>query len=79
MDHFGFWVSDLNAWVRKMLDVGGRVKVRPYNTGIVILPRPFFNRRAAYVANPDGIWAELMTREAEGANLLGDGAIEGRM
>ncbi len=60
MDHFGFWVDDVDLWVRKLLDVGGKVKVRPYNTGIVIPPRPIFNGRAAYMADPDGIWIELM-------------------
>jgi catechol 2,3-dioxygenase-like lactoylglutathione lyase family enzyme len=60
MDHFGFWVSDVDSWVRKLLDVGGKVKVRPYNTGIVIPPRPGFKGRAAYVADPDGIGIELM-------------------
>jgi lactoylglutathione lyase len=60
MDHFGFWVDDVDSWVRKLLDAGGKVKVQPYDTGIVIPPRPFFKGRAAYVADPDGIWIELM-------------------
>ena len=60
MDHFGFWVDDVDFWVRRLIRAGGKVRVPPYNTGIVIPPRPTFNGRAAYVADPDGIWIELM-------------------
>ena len=60
MDHFGFWVDDVDAWVRRLLRVGGRTKVRPFETAIIIPPRPEFAGRAAYLADPDGIWIELM-------------------
>lgn len=60
MDHFGFWVDDVDAWVRRLRRVGGKVKVRPYDTSILIPPRPLSNGRAAYVADPDGVWIELM-------------------
>ena len=60
MDHFGFWVDDVDRWTRTLIRAGGKVKIAPYNTGIVIPPRPMFKGRAAYVADPDGIWVELM-------------------
>ena len=60
MDHFGFWVDDVDAWVRKLRRLGGRIRVPPYETPILIPPRPAFPGRAAYVADPDGIWIELM-------------------
>lgn len=60
MDHFGVWVDDVDLWVRRLCRVGGKVRVAPYDTPIVIPPRPWFNGRAAYVADPDGIWIELM-------------------
>jgi catechol 2,3-dioxygenase-like lactoylglutathione lyase family enzyme len=60
MDHFGFWVDDVDEWTRRLLRVGGKVRIPPYDTGIVIPPRPVFQGRAAYVADTDGIWIELM-------------------
>lgn len=60
MDHFGFWVDDVDAWVRKLRRLGGRVRIPPYDTGIVMPRRPVFKGRAAYLADPDGIWVELM-------------------
>ena len=60
MDHFGFWVDDVDEWTRTLVRAGGEVKLAPFDTGIVIPPRPMFQGRAAYVADPDGIWNELM-------------------
>ena len=60
MDHFGIWVDDVDAWVRKLRRAGGRTRVPPYETPILIPPRPAVPGRAAYVADPDGIWIELM-------------------
>lgn len=60
MDHFGFWVDDVDSWVRRLCRVGGKVRFRPFNGEIVIPPRPPFQGRAAYVTDPDGIWIELM-------------------
>jgi catechol 2,3-dioxygenase-like lactoylglutathione lyase family enzyme len=60
MDHFGFWVDDVDVWVRKLCRVGGKVKWAAEDCPIVIPPRPWFNGRAAMVADPDGIWIELM-------------------
>jgi catechol 2,3-dioxygenase-like lactoylglutathione lyase family enzyme len=60
LDHFGFWVDDVDAWVRKLCRAGGKVKWPAENGPIVIPPRPWFEGRAAMVADPDGIWVELM-------------------
>lgn len=60
IDHFGFWVDDVDAWVRTLRRIGGRVRVPPFESKILIPPRPAFPGRAAFVADPDGIWIELM-------------------
>lgn len=63
LDHFGFWVEDVDQWVRKLCRAGGSVRIPPYDGTIVIPPRPPFRGRAAYVADPEGIWIELMGPE----------------
>lgn len=63
MDHFGFWVSDVDSTVRKLCQVGGKVKWAPANCSIVIPPHPWRRGRAAMVTDPDGIWIELMGPE----------------
>lgn len=60
LDHFGFEVDDVDAWIEKLRKVGGRVKWKPFDCQIVIYRRGTFNGRAAYVADPDGIWIELL-------------------
>jgi catechol 2,3-dioxygenase-like lactoylglutathione lyase family enzyme len=60
MDHFGFLVDDVDAWVQRLRRVGGKVRIPPYDSAIVIPPRPWFKGRVAYVADPDGVWIELM-------------------
>jgi catechol 2,3-dioxygenase-like lactoylglutathione lyase family enzyme len=60
LDHLGFWVDDVDRWVRRLVRVGARVRIGPSDGPIVIPPRPWFNGRAAFVADPDGIWIELM-------------------
>jgi catechol 2,3-dioxygenase-like lactoylglutathione lyase family enzyme len=60
MDHFGFWVDDVDRWVQKLRRVGARIRFAPFDGTIVIPPRPAFPGRAAYVADHDGIWIELM-------------------
>jgi catechol 2,3-dioxygenase-like lactoylglutathione lyase family enzyme len=60
MDHFGFWVDDVDSWVRRLCRAGGKVKWKAEDTAIVIPPRPWFEGRAAMVTDPDGIWIELM-------------------
>ncbi len=60
LDHFGFWVDNVDAWVRRLCRVKGKVKIPPYDTALVIPPRPWFHGRCAFVADPDGVWIELM-------------------
>lgn len=60
IDHFGFWVDDVDAWVLRLRRAGGRVRIRPFDGRIVIPPRPWFDGRGAFVADPDGVWIELM-------------------
>ena len=60
LDHIGFKVGDVDALVRRLVKAGGKVKVKPYDTGIFIHGRGLFAGRAAYVADPDGAWIELM-------------------
>lgn len=60
LDHLGFEVDDVDALVDRLCRVGGKVRVKPFNSQIVIHGRDPFDGRAAYVADPDGIWIELM-------------------
>ncbi len=60
LDHIGFWVDDVDQWIRRLSRVGGNVKVEAHDTPIVIPPKPWFNGRAAFVADPDGVWIELI-------------------
>jgi catechol 2,3-dioxygenase-like lactoylglutathione lyase family enzyme len=71
MDHFGFWVDDVDRWVRRLLRVGGTVRYPAFHGSLVIPPRPPFPGRAAYVADPDGIWIELMGPEKPGPSGRG--------
>jgi catechol 2,3-dioxygenase-like lactoylglutathione lyase family enzyme len=60
LDHFGFEVCDVDAWVKKLCRAGGKVKMKPFNSQIIIHGKGTFNGRAAYVADPDGVWIELL-------------------
>ena len=65
LDHFGFEVGDVDRCVTKLRSVGGKVKRRPHNCGIIIHRRGvahdrWEDGRAAFVADPDGIWIELL-------------------
>ncbi len=44
LDHFGFEVDDVDAWVTRLRRVGGKVKIRPFDSEIVIPPRTFDGR-----------------------------------
>ena len=46
--------------VRPLVRAGGKVKVKAFDTGILIHGKGQFDGRAAYVADPDGVWIELM-------------------
>lgn len=62
LDHFGFEVDDVDAWVEKLIRAGGTVKRKPFDTEIIIHGRGkgWVDGRAAYIADPDGIWIELL-------------------
>jgi catechol 2,3-dioxygenase-like lactoylglutathione lyase family enzyme len=49
LDHLGFAVRDVSAWVRRMRRAGGRVAVRFTET----------HESLAYLKDPDGIWIEF--------------------
>lgn len=59
MDHFGFWVDDVDGSVRRLLRAGGRIRWPAEDREITIPPSPPFPGREAMVADPDGIWIEL--------------------
>jgi catechol 2,3-dioxygenase-like lactoylglutathione lyase family enzyme len=60
LDHLGFEVDDVDAWVNKLCRAGGKVKMKPFNSQIVIHGKGAFDGRAAFVADPDGVWIELL-------------------
>ncbi len=80
LDHLGFLVDDVDAWVSRLLRNGGKLKVRPFDAEIVLVGRRRFPGRAAYVEDPDGIWLELMGSSAKPATRRtpGHGARTGR-
>ena len=61
LDHFGFEVDDVDGWVRKLRLAGGKVKIKAFNSKIIIHPRDTWaDGRGAFVADPDGVWIELL-------------------
>ena len=66
MDHFGFWVDDVDRWVARLIKAGGREKWTPYDAiwpvppGWPIPAQRRFKGQGAYVLDPDGIYIELM-------------------
>jgi len=54
-DHFGFVTNDVDAWVRRMKRLGGKVAIPAWTeTG----------QRLGYVADPDGFVVEVFQRVA---------------
>ena len=67
LDHFGFEVDNVDAWVTKLCRAGGKVKIRPHDGKIIIHEKgaahdSWEDGRGAFVADPDGIWIELLGR-----------------
>jgi catechol 2,3-dioxygenase-like lactoylglutathione lyase family enzyme len=65
LDHFGFEVDDVDAWVTKLCRAGGKVKIRRFNGKTIIHEKgathdSWKDGCGAYVADPDGIWIELL-------------------
>ena len=66
LDHFGFEVDDVDAWVMRLCRAGGKVKIRPFSSKIIIHEKgarrdSWKNGRGAFVSDPDGIWIELLS------------------
>jgi catechol 2,3-dioxygenase-like lactoylglutathione lyase family enzyme len=50
LDHLGFAVPDLDDSVRRLTELGARVRIPPFRDGDV---------RLAFLSDPDGVWIEL--------------------
>lgn len=50
LDHLGFFVDDIDGWVKRARRVGGTLAVDFSET----------RERLAYVRDPDGIWIEFV-------------------
>ncbi len=56
LDHLGFRVDDLEASVRRLVDLGARVRIPAFSEG---------STRLAFLSDPDGIWVELYEASAD--------------
>ncbi len=56
LDHLGFRVEELDAVVRRLVALGGKVRIPAFAEGDV---------RLAFVADPDGVWVELYERRTD--------------
>jgi len=64
LDHFGFELGDVDAYVTMLCRVS-KLRRKPHICGIIIHERgavhdSWKQGRAAFVADPDGIWIELL-------------------
>ncbi len=50
MDHFGFWVADVDRTYSRLISKGARKAAPPFSDN---------GERLAYVKDPDGVWIEL--------------------
>ncbi|MCI4317886.1 MAG: VOC family protein [Thermoplasmata archaeon] len=50
LDHLGFRVTDLDATIRRLEGLGGRVRIPPFTEG---------GFRLAFLSDPDGVWVEV--------------------
>lgn len=59
LDHLGFRVPDLDAVMARLVGLGARVRIPPFEDG---------SERLAFLSDPDGVWIELFEeRGSEGA------------
>lgn len=56
LDHLGFRVQDLEGCVARLVDLGARVRIPPFEEG---------DERLAFLSDPDGVWVELYERLSE--------------
>jgi catechol 2,3-dioxygenase-like lactoylglutathione lyase family enzyme len=55
LDHLGFVVPDLDDSIRRLTELGARVRIPPFREQDV---------RLAFLSDPDGVWIELTERVA---------------
>lgn len=53
LDHLGFRVGDLDAVVERLVGLGARVEIPPFEEG---------EMRLVFLSDPDGLWVELYER-----------------
>ena len=53
LDHLGFRVTELEAVVERLVRLGARVEIPPFDEG---------EMRLVFLSDPDGIWVELYER-----------------
>jgi len=56
LDHLGFRVTDLDACLARLVALGARVRIPPFEEGDV---------RLAFLSDPDGVWIELYEHRSE--------------
>ena len=56
LDHLGFRVTDLDAVVKRLVTLGARLEIPPFEEG---------EMRLAFLSDPDGLWVELYERRAD--------------
>jgi catechol 2,3-dioxygenase-like lactoylglutathione lyase family enzyme len=55
LDHLGFRVTDLDAVVKRLVALGARIEIPPFEEG---------EMRLVFLSDPDGLWVELYERRA---------------
>jgi len=56
LDHLGFRVTDLDASITRLTNLGARLRIPPFDEGDV---------RLAFLSDPDGVWIELYETRSE--------------
>ena len=56
LDHLGFQVADLDGTIDRLVALGARVRIPPFEEG---------NVRLAFLSDPDGVWIELYESRSE--------------
>ncbi len=56
LDHLGFRVDDLDRTIARLVELGARIRIPPFEDGGV---------RLAFLSDPDGVWVELYETAAE--------------
>ena len=54
IDHLGFDVENLEAWIRELESKGVKILIRPYEIG---------GWNEAFIEDPNGIWIEFLQRD----------------